>query len=334
MKGSLYYAVFLAIVLLGFVTTGPATFATTTDTTEPVGTTDQRQTPQNGTVTVAVGQGSTPAVQNFTFSPQTVEINAGESVTWFSPAELSDFHTVTFFLDQNVVSELLVPFAVPQDADFELLPPFNVGDPFIIPIPDGREAILGANKIEWYPSAVDANNQTNYLNGTDIQYTMDGTEKVINSGIILPSPISTTDEVVDQNTTATDAEGEIREIPGAVVTDETTTTGNGTTDILTPPEEEATSQATEEGGGEPPLAFPFPIVSSFTVTFQESGTYPYFCAVHPWMTGQVVVRGDAQTGTEPQPQAQTPTETQPPQPQTPSDGQGPGELESPNPLFG
>ncbi|MDQ3947936.1 MAG: hypothetical protein M3275_04575, partial [Thermoproteota archaeon] len=279
-------------------------------------TTDQTQTPQEGTVTVEVGQGSTPAVQNFTFSPQTVEINAGESVTWSSPAEILDFHTVTFVLDQNVISELLVPFAVPGDMDFELLPPFNVGEPFIIPTPDGREAILAANKIAWYPSAVDANNQTTFFNGTDIQYTMDGTEKVINSGIIQP-PFPPTGGVVDQNTNATDAEGEIREVPGAVVTDETTTTDNATTDILTPPEEEVTPEAIEEGGeGEPPVVFPFPIVSSFTVTFQEPGTYQYYCAVHPWMGGQVVVQGDTPTETQPQPepQAQTPTETQP-QPQ-------------------
>ena len=323
MKGSLYYAVFLATVLLGFVTTGPATFATTTDTTQPLGTTDQTQTPQDGTVTVAVGQGSTPTDQKFTFTPQTVEINAGESVTWFSPAEIMDFHTVTFVLDQNARSELIVPFAVPGDTDFELLPPFNVGEPIRIPTPEGGEAVLAVNKVAFFPSAVDANNQTTFLNGTEIQYTMDGTESFINSGIIQP-PMPPTGEVVDQNTTATEAEGEIREIPGAAVTNETTTTDGATTDILTPPEEgEAISQAVEEGGGQPPGGFPFPIVSSFTVTFQEPGTYPYFCAVHPWMTGQVVVRGDAQTGTEPQP----------PQPQTPTETQGLGELESPNPLL-
>ena len=28
---------------------------------------------------------------------------------------------------------------------------------------------------------------------------------------------------------------------------------------------------------------------SFTVTFEESGTYDYFCTLHPWMDGQVIV---------------------------------------------
>ena len=29
--------------------------------------------------------------------------------------------------------------------------------------------------------------------------------------------------------------------------------------------------------------------STFEFTFDESGTYPYFCMVHPWMTGKVIV---------------------------------------------
>jgi len=28
---------------------------------------------------------------------------------------------------------------------------------------------------------------------------------------------------------------------------------------------------------------------SFTFTFDESGTYDYFCTLHPWMKGQVIV---------------------------------------------
>jgi len=28
---------------------------------------------------------------------------------------------------------------------------------------------------------------------------------------------------------------------------------------------------------------------SFTFTFDESGTYDYFCTLHPWMNGQIIV---------------------------------------------
>jgi plastocyanin len=114
-----------------------------------------------------------------------------------------------------------------------------------------------------------------------------------------------------------------------------------TTDVLTVPDEQGTSQPTEGATAEQQLGPPFPLVSSFTVTFEEPGTYPYFCALHPWQSGQVIVRGE--TPTEAQPQPETPTEAQPqpetpteaqPQPETPTEEQGPGGLESPNPIFG
>jgi len=33
---------------------------------------------------------------------------------------------------------------------------------------------------------------------------------------------------------------------------------------------------------------------SFTQTFDEAGTYPYFCMVHPWMQGTVIVAAEAE----------------------------------------
>jgi plastocyanin len=288
MKGNVYYAAFLVLTLLIFLLANGlvATFATTI--TEPVQspeTMNQTQTAQGESVRVAVGEGSNFTVQYYTFTPQTVEINAGESVTWYSPAEFSELHTVTFVLDQNVMSDIIVPFAVSGgETNFELLPPFNVGKPILTQAPDGREAIVALNKDAFYPSVLDANNQTSYLNETeDIQYTMDGTEKVINSGIIFP------------------------ELPpmGAAM-NETTTTNNLTTttttaNVMAAPGGEEMPQATEEGQQQPPLeepSFPFPLVSSFTVTFEEPGTYPYFCALHPWMTGEVIVQGEEENQTE------------------------------------
>lgn len=34
----------------------------------------------------------------------------------------------------------------------------------------------------------------------------------------------------------------------------------------------------------------FPPIDSFSVTFSQEGTYNYICVVHPWMTGDVVVK--------------------------------------------
>jgi plastocyanin len=37
----------------------------------------------------------------------------------------------------------------------------------------------------------------------------------------------------------------------------------------------------------------------FKFTFPTAGTYDYFCTVHPWMVGQVIVGGAAASGTTP-----------------------------------
>ncbi|MDQ3968475.1 MAG: hypothetical protein M3275_08785 [Thermoproteota archaeon] len=360
MKPNFYYAGFLAAALL--MLSGPASFATPTAPTLSTETTEQTETSPEGIVTVAIGEGSNATVQLYTFAPQSVEINAGDSVTWFASGELVDIHTVTFVQDPSVVSDIILPFAVPAGGatNFELLPPFNLGEAILIQAPDGREAIVALNKHGWYPAVFDANNQTTYLEGTDIQATLNSTVKVLNSGIILP-PMPPTGGA-QPNSTETGTAGE-QQIPSeASVLNETTTmtnaTNGATTDVTTLPDDQATSQPPEGGAGEQPMGPPFPVVSSFTVTFEEPGTYPYFCAIHPWMTGQVVVGGDAQTET--QGLNQTDTVTQPPanetttttpddqdvplsdpdadRPTTPAEAQtetpGPGEQQSPNPIFG
>jgi plastocyanin len=325
MKSNLYYVGILAATLL--VLSGPASFATPTSTTELTDTTDQTEASSpEGSVRVSIAEGSNATIQHYTFTPQSVEINAGESVTWFNPAEMSDIHTVTFVQDPSIVSDIILPFAAPSGVltELELLPPFNLGEPLVIQAPGGGEAIVALNKHAWYPAVIDANNQTTYLEGSDVQASLNSNVKALNSGIILPpmapgggaqansTEIGTTGEASTTNATAANATGT-------------------TTDVLTVPDEEGVFPPTEGATAEQQLGPPFPPVSSFTVTFEEPGTYPYFCAIHPWMTGQVVVRGETPTETQPQPQ--TPTETQP-QPESPPETQGPGELESPNPLFG
>lgn len=353
MKTNLYYVGILALTLL--LLGGSASFATPTNQTQFTDTTiETDEISSEGVVAVSIGEGSNATVQYFTFTPQTIEINAGETVTWFSPDEFVDIHTVTFVPDPTIQSDILLPFAIPAGSNatnFELLQPFNLGEPLIIPAPEDREAIVALNKLAWYPAVVDTNNQTTYLEGADIQATLNSTVKVLNSGIILP-PMPTTDTGQMNNNTDTDTAPEpsiTPEVSPTSLTTETTNVTGSPTDALTVPDDQGTGQE-PEGTTEEPLGPPFPPVSSFTVAFEEPGVYPYFCAIHPWMIGQVIVRGDAQTepGTQPSangtttgtttsnattsdtqdlplsdPDAETSTPT-PPSPGT----------ESPNPIFG
>jgi plastocyanin len=297
MKANLYHVGILALTLI--LLSAQASFATPTNQTGLTDETNDEEEPfADDFAFVSIGEGSNMTVQHYTFTPQTVDIDAGETVTWFSPDEFVDIHTVTFVQDPSIQSDILLPFAVPPGVDatnLELLPPFNVGEPVVIPAPGGREALVALNKVAWYPSVVDANNQTTYLEGADIQATLNSTVKVLNSGIILPS-MPSMDAGQMSNNTETGGASEPSETPVVSPTSLTTQTTNATgtpSDVLTVPDDEATSQ----GGTEEPLGPPFPPVSSFTVLFEEPGVYPYFCAIHPWMSGQVIVRGNAQNET-------------------------------------
>jgi plastocyanin len=354
MKTNLYYVGILAltILLLG----GSASFATPTNQTQLTDTTiESDEISSEGVVAVSVGEGSNATLQYFTFTPQTIEINAGETVTWFSPDEFVDIHTVTFVPDPAVQSDILLPFALPAGSNatnFELLPPFNLGEPLLIPAPEDREAIVALNKIAWYPAVVDTNNQTTYLEGADIQATLNSTVKVLNSGIILPAmPPMDTGQMNNNTDTGTAAEPSVTpEISPTSLTTETTNVTGSPTDALTVPDDQGIAQE-PEGTTAEPLGPPFPPISSFTVMFEEPGIYPYFCAIHPWMTGQVLVRGDAQTepGTQPSANGTTTTTTTTSNattsdtqdvPLSDTDAETPTQTppsagtESPNPIFG
>jgi plastocyanin len=257
-------------------TTNMTTVTSNNNTTTPIA-------PYNATQLIAVGAGNMNISIN-QFLPQTAEIQPGESVTFFAPNGTTEIHNVIFDLSNGtIISGIGVPFTlpsgvsgeVPTDVSEELLPapPYNLGEPIIQNTTDGTPALVGFNKIAFYPAVVDQNGNVIYLEEEEIRhqmeesmqqgmvippqlsasYTMDGTEKVVSSGIIL------------------DVTGfaPLEEEEGGV-------------------QEQQQQTPTSEEGFPPPA---YPMLSSFTVTFEEPGTYDYFCAFHPGMFGQVVVGG-------------------------------------------
>src|ERR671918_279266 len=156
----------------------------------------------DGNLTVSVNQ----------FSPAAVEIQSGESVTFYAPDNSTEVHNVIFDVSNGtIISGNELPFILPQGADpeqqLELAPPFNFGE-FIIQEqqPDGRQAIITLNKAVYYPTVADQENNTRYLidveeheqlteearqqgffepQNLSANYTMNGTETIVTSGIIL-----------------------------------------------------------------------------------------------------------------------------------------------------
>jgi plastocyanin len=281
-----------------------------TTTTTSTGTITIPTAPDNATQRVAVGGGNITNSIN-QFLPQTAEIQPGESVTFFAPNGSTEVHNVIFDLSNGtIISDIGVPFTlptdilggeVPTDVSEELLPapPYNLGEPIIQNATDGTPAIVGFNKIAFHPAVVDQNDNVIYLEEEELRrqmeesmqqgmfipanlstsYTMDGTERVVSSGIIL-------------------------DVSGFAALEEE---GGGPQQGEGVQEQQQQAPTPEEVEEFPPPAYP--VMSSFTVTFEQPGTYDYFCAFHPGMFGQVVVGGGETSQTSSS--TTTPSTTQP-----------------------
>jgi plastocyanin len=272
------------------------TTTTTTGTTTPT-------TPNNATQRVAVGGGNITLSIN-QFSPQTVEIQPGESVTFFAPQGSIEVHNVIFDLTNGTtISDIGVPFTlssdvlggeVPTDVSEELLPapPYNLGEPIIQnTTTDGTtQAIIGFNKVAFYPTVVDQNGNVRYLEEEELSRQMLQMEQAFDQGSAMPSPLSASYTM--DGTESVVSSGIVLDVNGFAALEE-----------LFP----------EEGRGAPPPPPQFPFLGSFTVTFSQPGTYDYFCAFHPGMFGQVVVGGSMEGQT-----SQTPTVTSPELPPSPT----------------
>ena len=306
--------------------TTTATGSTVTTPTAPSNATTQRVAVGGGNITFSVNQ----------FSPQTTQIQPGESVTFFAPPGSIEVHNVIFDLSNGtIISDVGMPFTLPSDilggevpteVSQELVPasPYNLGEPIIQNLADGTQAIVGFNKIAFYPAVVDQNGNVIYLDeeilsrqmlqieqalqqGTSmpsplsVGYIMEGTERVVSSGIVLDANgFAALEEMFPEEGQGTASQEELGAEGNQGIMSNSTTT-------VTPPSqsfgEETITQQQEFGtedeqiisAGESEQApLPqFPLLDSFTVTFTEPGTYDYFCAFHPGMFGQVVVVGSS-----------------------------------------
>jgi plastocyanin len=133
---------------------------------------------------VQAGDAITPLA---VFSPQTVEINAGESVTWINPTKVAEPHTITFYFDNNTKSGIVAPLAVSNTTKFMTIPLDSNNEPLILPSDNktGMNTIIAVNARTYNPVAIDSQGAVSFMK-LNSNYSMTGTEKYVNSGWILP----------------------------------------------------------------------------------------------------------------------------------------------------
>jgi plastocyanin len=181
---------------------------------------------ENGVFTVRAGGGGAVAPLTW-FFPRVAEIKVGETVTWISPTSVGEPHTVTFIMDENMHAAFAAPFVM-SNANTTLtsaVPNANA-EAVVMPGPNGTNIVVAANSRSIAPTVIRVEGNVTTLQ-PNASYTMDGTEKFVNSGWMWPE----------------------NQVPPG-----------------------------------------FPPISSFSVKFDKAGAYDYMCEVHPWMTGQVVVK--------------------------------------------
>jgi plastocyanin len=228
----------------------------------------------NSQRSVAVGGGNLTLSLN-QFSPSRMQVHPGESVTFYAPSRSTELHNVILDLSNGTaISSLEVPFILPSGVSpdaLQLAPPNNFGELIIQNTSDGRQSIVALNKVLFNPSVVNQNGNVSYLQEQEFvqkikqamsqglvmpplsgNYTLQGNEKIVSSGLIL-------------------------DFAGFGLPEQGGAPAGSTADNSTNSQGETT----------PPS---YPILSNFTVTFEKPGTYPFFCAFHPGMGGIVTVR--------------------------------------------
>lgn len=152
---------------------------------EAVNAMEQQLQQQNtNSVKVAAGGGNGTGPLTI-FYPKNIEIKAGQSVTWSNPTTVGEPHTVTFVLDNNTMAGVVSPLAVLNTTKFIAMPPGSNNAPILLPGKNGTNTIIVINARTFNPVVIDSIGNTKYMN-PNATYSMNGTEKYVNSGWFLP----------------------------------------------------------------------------------------------------------------------------------------------------
>src|SRR5919202_611681 len=136
----------------------------------------------SNTIKVEAGRGNASAIIDH-FFPQTMDIKVGQSITWYNPTQVAEPHTVTFALEKNTMTRPFAPFSIkPSSTQFTPIPSDSKNEPVKVP---GKDIVVALNARSFIPTLIDSQGNVKH-SAPNAAYTMDGTEKYVNSGFLLP----------------------------------------------------------------------------------------------------------------------------------------------------
>jgi plastocyanin len=168
-------AVSTTSILLSYKAQAALTSASTATGTTP-----------NAEVKVGGGNATYPFIG---YNPQKVQVKTGDTIVWNAVSPVPEPHTVSFVLDNKTMTSPDVPFAAASPLpQLTAVPPGSNGQPTVMPSHQGNgEIIVGANVRANLPTIIDKTGSPRIINATT-PYHMDGTEKYVNSGILVEKP--------------------------------------------------------------------------------------------------------------------------------------------------
>jgi plastocyanin len=119
------------------------------------------------------------------FSPQSIKIKTGDSVTWYNPSVVAEPHTVTFVFNDKTMTAVDTPFAVSNSTKFIALPPGSNSEPNVIPDKNGMNTVIVSNGRAYNPTVINSTGGVKTA-PPNTGFTLAGNEQYINSGFLVP----------------------------------------------------------------------------------------------------------------------------------------------------
>jgi plastocyanin len=149
--------------------------------------TNQAEAQQVNDITRVEAGGGNSTAPLTVFIPQSIEIQAGQTINWYNPTPVEEPHSVAILKNSSLIPLFAAPYAIPASTEFRALMPIPNTEPLIVPSNDTEtQTVVVANARSFNPTVIDATGQNVTYLPPNAKYTMDGSESYINSGWIWP----------------------------------------------------------------------------------------------------------------------------------------------------
>lgn len=123
------------------------------------------------------------------FFPSKIEVKIGQSITWYNPSQVAEPHTVTLVLDDKYRAGVFAPFSIPTTTKLISVPLGSNTQPTLLPGQNRTSNMIALNERAFKPIVIESSGVAKFLNVSKLSanYTVNGSEKYINSGFLLPT---------------------------------------------------------------------------------------------------------------------------------------------------